>query len=230
MSETRRVLLVGATGLIGRKVIARGRRIDGLALLALARRELQLPRGARMELMLADSDNWPQAIATIAPDAVICALGTTIARSGKQGQQAVDRDLVIDVGRAARQAGADQFVLVSSVGADPHAKAFYLQLKGEAEQGLRKLKFARLDILRPGLLRGKRYGDIRPAEKIGQWLAPVLDIVLHGSKRRFRSIRAEDVAAAALQAARTQARGTFVHEFDGLMRLARNLRREADGK
>lgn len=226
MSDLTRVLLVGATGLVGSEVIAQGRNVPGMSLLALARREVRLPRGGRMELMLAPVEDWPRAIATIAPDAVICALGTTLARSGRDGQRAVDVDLVVDVAQAAKQAGAQRFVMISSVGANAHAKQFYLQLKGEAEDRLRKLRFHRLDILRPGLLRGVRYGDTRTAEKFGQWVSPLLDLVMLGEKRKYRSIKADIVAAAALQAVRTPAAGTFVHEHDAIMRLAGAMRRE----
>lgn len=223
MSDPVRVLLVGATGLVGREVIGRGRDVPGLSLLGLARREVPLPRGGRMEMMLAPVADWPQAIATIAPDAVICALGTTQAKSGQDGLREVDCTLVLTVAEAALRAGARQFVHLSSVGADPHAKSHYLKVKGEAEQGLRKLGFKRLDIVRPGLLRGQREGERRALEGIGQVLAPVADLFLQGSKRRYRSVLARDVAAALLQATRTPARGTFEHDHDAIQRLARSF-------
>ncbi len=216
-----RVLLVGATGLVGREVIARGRDVPGLSLLALARREVPLPRGGRMEMMLAPVCDWPQAIATIAPDTAICSLGTTQAKSGREGLREIDCTLVLRVAEAAKRAGARQFVHLSSVGADPHAKAHYLSVKGEAEQGLRKLGFARLDIVRTGLLRGQREGERRVLEGIGQVAAPVADLFLHGSKRRYRSVKASDLAVALLQAVRTPARGTFEHDYDAIQRLAR---------
>lgn len=220
MSEAARVLLVGSTGLVGREVIAQGRGVPGLSLLALARREVRLPRGGRMELMLAPVDDWPQAITTISPDAVICTLGTTRAQAGREGLREVDCALVLRVAEAAHRAGARQFVHLSSVGANPNARAHYLSVKGEAEQGLRKLGFQRLDILRPGLLRGKREGERRVLEGIGQIVAPVADLFLHGSRRRYRSVRAHDAAAALLQAVRNAEPGTFVHDYDAMRRLA----------
>lgn len=219
----RRVLLVGATGLVGRKVIARGRLLPGLALTALARRELELPRGGWASQVNAPVADWPAAIGAIAPDAVICALGTTQAKAGNDGLAAVDRELVLDVARAARLAGARHFVLVSSVGADPQARSFYLRVKGEAEAGLSGLGFARLDILRPGLLRGARWHDARPAERLAQALSPLADRLLWGGMRRYHSIGAGVVAAAALQAVRGGGEGASVHEYDGLCELAARL-------
>ena len=226
MSEPRRILLVGATGLIGRTIIARSPHLQGIALQGLARREIPFAKGTRMELVLADSQEWPGLITQLVPDAVISALGTTHKKAGsKDAFRAVDHDLVLEVGKAAKAAGVKNFVQVSSVGADPYAKNSYMRVKGETERDLKALKLHRLDILRPSLLRGKRQNDVRPAEKVGQILAPIGDLFLHGSKEKFRSIRATDVAAAALQAAITKAGGQFIHEHEALMRLAREFDR-----
>ena len=221
--ELRRILLVGATGLVGRKVIARGRLLPGMALTALTRRELELPRGGWASEVVAPVDEWPRAIGAIAPHAVICALGTTRKKSGAAGLQAVDRDLVLAVARAAKLAGARHFVLVSSVGASAAAGTFYLKVKGQAEDGVRGLGFARFDILRPGLLLGGRWQDSRRAERIGQALAPLTNALLHGSARRYRAIPAATVAAAALQAVRGEGEGMSILEHDGLLELAARL-------
>lgn len=226
MSDPIRVLLVGATGLIGRTIIARSPGLAGIALQGLARREIPFPEGARMELVLAQSDQWPAVVAQLVPDAVISALGTTHRKAGSSAAfRAVDHDLVLALARAAKEAGVRHFVQVSSVGADPYAKNNYLRVKGETEKDLKALHFHRLDVLRPGLLRGKRQNDIRVLEKLGQIFAPLADLFLRGGNSKFRSIRATDLADAALAGAIAKAGGQFVHEHDGLMRLATEFRR-----
>ncbi len=224
MSETseprRRALLVGATGLVGRSVIARTADLPQLALQGVARREMQFPDGARIELVLADSEDWGEVVKMIKPKTVICALGTTIRKAGSQEAfRAVDHDLVMQVARAAKEAGTRGFVQISSVGAETGTRNFYLRTKGEVERDLRALHFKRLDIFRPGLLRGKREGDVRLIEGLSQILAPVADLFLHGGWTKYRSIRASDVANAAIQCVWEKADGQFVHEHDGLKRL-----------
>jgi uncharacterized protein YbjT (DUF2867 family) len=224
MSEPRRVLLAGATGLIGTCAMQAAGELPALHLVALTRREAPIPRGTRMEMMVAEPDRWPEAVATIAPDAVICALGTTRRRAGsEEAFRAVDHDLVLELATAAREAGVGNFVLVSSAGADALGKAFYLRVKGQAEAAVTKLRFRRLDILRPGLLRGRRSNDRRPLERLAILASPVLDLLLHGDKRRFRSIDARTVAEAALQLAREKAAGRFVHDNAAIVRAARRL-------
>ena len=222
MSDPLRIMLVGASGLVGRGVIAQAVGHAELRLIGLARRELALPEGALMEVHLAPVEGWAQEIANIAPSHVICALGTTIAKQhrDKAAFVAIDRDLVLDVARKAKDAGARGFVAVSSVGADPNAKSFYLRTKGEMEAGLARIGFTRLDILRPGLLRGQRVDDLRPLELVGAVFAPLADLFLHGARSKYRSIRGEDVAAAALRLCFERARGRFVHLHDEIVRRA----------
>lgn len=224
MSEPRRVLLAGATGLVGTCAMQAVRAHPSLRLVALARREAPIPRGSRMEMVVADPAGWPEAVAAIAPEAVICSLGTTRRRAGsEEAFRAVDHDLVLRLASAAKAAGASHFVLVSSVGANSMGKGFYLRVKGEVETALAGLRFRRLDILRPGLLRGPRAHDRRPLERLALLASPLADLLLHGDKRRYRSIDARTVASAALQLTREKAAGRFVHENKSIVRAARRL-------
>ena len=87
-------------------------------------------------------------IAGLNPGIAISCLGTTMRVAGSRDAfRAVDHDLVLAFAKAARDAGARHMISVSSVGAMPASGSFYLRTKAEAEAGLRKLKFERLDIL-----------------------------------------------------------------------------------
>jgi uncharacterized protein YbjT (DUF2867 family) len=216
------LLLVGATGLIGSALIAATRTDGAPPLAALARREVAIPPGARFDLLVADPADWPAAIARARPATLAIALGTTIATVGgdRQAFRAVDHDLVLAVAQAARAAGTRQVILVSSVGADAAARAFYLAVKGETEQALGRLGFARLDVLRPGLLRGRRGGPARPAERLGQIVSPLIDPLLRGRLARYRSVHAGDVAAAILALAGRPERGRFTYYTPDIHSLA----------
>ncbi|MDP4574678.1 NAD(P)H-binding protein [Qipengyuania sp. G39] len=231
MSDALRILLVGATGLIGGKVMEACVGREDMRLSAIARREAQLPKGIRMELFVAEPAKWGEVVEAIKPKAMICALGTTWKKSGEDEAafRAIDQDLVLSVAEAAKAQGVERFVHVSSVGAAIASKNFYLKVKGEVERDLTKLRFDRLDILRPGLLRGKRDNDRRPGERIGIAAAPFVNLMLHGGFRQYRAIRAETVADAALALARRAARGRFIHDNDAIMRAAKTLPRLDEG-
>jgi uncharacterized protein YbjT (DUF2867 family) len=149
--------------------------------------------------------------------AAVCALGTTIRKAGSQAAfRAVDVDAVLAFARWARAGGAATFVLVSSVGADPTSSNFYLRCKGEAEECVAGLGFARFVALRPSLLLGARE-DARPGEALGRAITPLLNPLMLGPLRRYRGIEAGAVAAAAARAALDPTPGRFVWEHRALV-------------
>ncbi|UNK80905.1 NAD-dependent dehydratase [Sphingopyxis granuli] len=210
------ILLIGATGLVGRGVVAA---MAGRPLTILARRAVNgAPDGYAL---VAPPERWADIIAAERPATLICCLGTTIRQAGSQAAfRAVDHDLVLAAARGARLGGARQMIVVSSVGASAKSRNFYLRTKGEMEAGLRALDFARLDILRPGLLTGAREGAPRLGEGIAMMAAPFTNALLHGTLRRYRSIPAATVARAIVQLAGQGESGVHVHENDAIRALS----------
>ena len=226
MSREIRMCLVGASGLTGSALIAQSLVRPDIRLVCVSRRELDLPRGARLEVLLADPAGWDDAIAASNASVLVCALGTTWRKAGRNEAafRAVDHDLVLQCARAAKAAGIEHMILVSSVQADAGSKWFYQRVKGETEVAAGRLRFRRLDILRPGLLRGDRK-ESRPLERIAMMLAPLVNPFLHGKRRKFRAIEAETVARAIIALAHEKAGGHFVHEHDAMHYAIRRAQR-----
>jgi len=225
MSKPVRIVLVGATGLIGQTLIERAVGRPRYRLTAIARRAVALPEGARMELLVADPAGWGEAIAAVNAQVLVIALGTTWRAAGQDEAafRAVDQHLVLYCARAAKEAGIKRCIVVSSVGAAFSSRNFYLRVKGEVEDALNKLRFERLDILRPGLLRGQRGGERRAGERLAILASPLTDRFLRGGNRKYRSVRASTVADAIFQLAAEKPRGRFVHEHDAVLRAAKKL-------
>lgn len=222
-----RIGLVGATGLIGRTLIEITSASDHARIVGIARREITMPPGARMELFVAEPAKWGEVLEAVRPRALICALGTTWKKAGRDGEafRAVDQTLIVETAQAAKAAGVPNMVLISAAGASPRAKNFYFQIKGETEALVTKVGFKRLDILRPGLLRGAREDDFRPVERLALALSPMIDPLLSGKWEMFRSIEARLVAEAALGLAMRRAAGRFTHNNEAMRRAAREWRR-----
>ena len=137
-----------------------------------------------------------------------CCLGTTIADAGSQEAfRRVDLEYVLAFARAARASQAQRFVVVSSVGADPASKNFYLRVKGEMEEAVGAVGFPALDILQPALLLGWRR-QMRPIELAARLVMPLVNPFLVGSREPWRGIPARVVASAMIAAARANRRGT----------------------
>lgn len=94
----------------------------------------------------------------------------------------VDFDYVMKIAAIAQEAGAQNFHLVSSVGASPNAFFLYPRTKGRVEKALKERQFRRLFVYRPALLTnvGERR-DCRPAEACGRCCAPLLQICFPGA-------------------------------------------------
>ncbi len=221
-----RIGLVGSTGLIGRRLIEITSAGDVARMVGLARRETKLPENARVEMFVADPSKWGEVLEAVRPRALICALGTTWKKAGRDEDafRAVDHDLVIATAKAAHQAGVRNMVLISSAGADKRAKSFYLQTKGQTEDMVSSVGFNRLDILRPGLLKGRREDDLRPVEALARFASPVIDPLLPEKWQMFRSIEVDLVCEAALGLAMRKAAGRFTHDNEAMKRAAREWR------
>lgn len=221
-----RVLLCGASGLVGGQVLQALLHAE-LEVLAPSRRPL--PHSAQglcnpqfdAERALRQGDrSLDQLFRGERAEVWICALGTTRAQAGSSAAfAAIDRDLVLRFASIARRIGVRHAILVSSVGAHPRAGSFYLRVKAEAERGLAEQNFPRVDILRPGLLLGPRR-EPRRAETVGKVLMSALRPVLLGPLARYRAIEATQVAAAALALARSGGSGWFVHHYTAMEHLA----------
>ncbi|MEA3029305.1 MAG: hypothetical protein QOG13_630 [Sphingomonadales bacterium] len=216
----RRALLIGGTGLVGRLAADRllGR---GLEVHALLRRPAERSAAGWCEHVAAP-DGWPALARRIGGGVAISALGTTSRAAGSdEAFRAVDFEMVVAFAKAAREGGARHMITISSVGADPGSRFFYPRLKGETEAALARLGFDRLDIVRPGLLRGKRGADRRLKERIAIFVSPAVNLLLRGRLDRYTAIDATTVADAIAALVGERAPGMFIHHNRELHLLAR---------
>ncbi|WP_312344510.1 NAD(P)H-binding protein [Chryseobacterium binzhouense] len=97
-------------------------------------------------------------------DVAFSCLGTTLKDAGsKEAQRKVDVDYQYEFAKAAKENNVEDYILVSSYGADPKSKIFYSRMKGELEQAVRNLHFNKITIFKPGMLERKdseRTGEV----------------------------------------------------------------------
>lgn len=202
-----RVMLAGATGLVGGQVLRQlldDARCD--AVVAPTRRPLGLSDPALLSPVV-DFDQLPLDADWWAVDAVICALGSTIKQAGSREVFArIDHDYPLQVAAQARARGAHAFVLNSAMGADPGSRIFYNQVKGCLEQDLRGLGYPSLTLVRPGLIGGER-----PERRTGEHLASlVLGALGPVLPRAWRINPVGRIAAAMVEAALEPSAGVHI--------------------
>jgi uncharacterized protein YbjT (DUF2867 family) len=196
VTHTRNVLVLGATGLVGRALVnLLLREPTILSVVALVRRTVALPRDPKLSVHLTDFEHLDKHTDVFRVDQVFCALGTTMRLAGTQDRfRRVDHDYPLQAAQLSRVGGATHYLLVSAIGADPASRIFYNRVKGETEADITRVGFASLTIARPSLLVGPR-----SERRIGERLGHVLGLLAPPS---YRPIAAVDVAAALTLAAR----------------------------
>lgn len=141
---------------------------------AFSRRELPNPNGSTklQPIISTDSSQWPSQFPSAeSPKVFFSALGTTRAQAGGvEAQRKIDHDLALDLAKAAKAAGTDVYVLISSNGANAKSYFAYPKMKGELEEAVKGLGFKHTVIIRPGLIVGDR-SESRPAEAALRGLA-----------------------------------------------------------
>jgi uncharacterized protein YbjT (DUF2867 family) len=205
------VLLVGATGLVGRECLrllladqAYGR------IIVVTRRPLSPEvRSPKLETHVIDFDHLTEYDDLFHVDAIVCALGTTIRHAGSRTRfRTVDHDYPLAFAKMGRRAGCNHFLVVSALGANLRSRVFYNRVKGELEDALRALGYPRLTIVRPSLLLGPR-AELRLGEEVAKrvtrWLGPLVP-------RAFKPVEARAVATMLVRAARERETGVRVIE------------------
>ncbi len=216
-----KIIMAGATGLIGGLLLPKLIALDAVDEIALVGRREVAIQSTKLVERLGHAQDWPELVRQHHADVAISTLGTTMRQAGsKEAFAAIDLDAVTEFAGAAWGAGARQFLMVSSVGADAGASNFYLATKGRAESAVRAMGFDRVDIFQPGLLRGEREGESRMGERIGIFLSPLTDRLTPAFLDKFRSTAAEDVAAAMTRCIGLAGNGAFQHQNRDIWRLS----------
>ena len=197
-------LVVGATGAVGREIVR------GLCespnydkIIVWARRELKFSH-EKLETQIvnfSDVKNMPPREV----DEIFCALGTTMKQAGSRGQfYKVDVSYPVNIAKWGIASGARRFALISSQGADERSRFFYLRAKGKAEKKIAALGFK---IARLPAIKSERE-QVRMGELFTIWLFGLLPKFI---LTNYRPMSAKDIAAAAIAAAQTEAKGVQIY-------------------
>ena len=152
----KKALILGATGVVGGELVRLLCRNENYEKIVVwTRRKLNFSR-EKLETKIVNFDE----IANLPSenfDEIFCALGTTIKQAGsRENFEKVDLTYPLEVAKWGKNSGVKRFILISAPGADANSRAFYLQIKGRAQEQIEKLGFESLQIVHPPLIRGKR--------------------------------------------------------------------------
>ncbi len=205
-------LIAGGTGLIGSQLLQQllgSNRYH--TVMALTRKEL--PEHSKLVSLKMNETRLENMDSTMRIDDVFCCLGTTMAKArSKERFYEVDFTLPLLLAKNSLRLGAQQYLLVSALGANTKSPIYYNRVKGEIEEAIDNIGFKTVHIFRPSLLLGPR-DESRPGEDAAKFFYKVFGFMIPAKYKAIESIK---IARAMLQYASGEQIGTFVHESNEL--------------
>lgn len=159
-----KALVIGATGATGKDLVNKLLEDkDFQEVHAFVRRPLNI-KNEKLKAHVVDFEKPEEWKDLVKGDVAFSCLGTTLKDAGsKDAQRKVDFDYQYQFAKNAKENEVEDYILVSSYGANPNSKIFYSRMKGELEKEVKNLHFNKMTIFQPGMLERKdsdRTGEV----------------------------------------------------------------------
>ena len=197
---SKKILLVGASGLVGSNLLHVLKKNES-ELVLLSRKKLENQMG--IEQIITNFDDIKKINYQETIDEVYIAIGKKLSlfelmyikKENRRSFQKVDYDYIKSIAEFALNRGAKSIALVSAVGADKNSKNLYLNVKGKVEEEILSLDFEKVVIARPSHLLGKRANErINLFVFIFEKITNLTGYFLIGPLSKFKNVHAKKVA------------------------------------
>ncbi|AFD08844.1 Rossmann-fold NAD(P)-binding domain-containing protein [Solitalea canadensis] len=213
-------LIIGASGLVGTDclhLVLENQNIDKVTILV---RKLLPISHKKLTQLIIDFNLLENYKNDIKADIVFCCIGSTMKKAGtKENYELIDRIYPREIAKIALVNGATHFLLVSAMGANKDSAIFYNKLKGLVENDIKELGYRIVSIFRPSLLVGDRK-EHRTGESFWIKLMNIINPLLLGSLKKYRSIKTIDVAKAMVYSSLTLKEGITIYTSDKILDLS----------
>ncbi len=212
----RTALLAGASGLVGGFCLKELLEDPGYSHITILVRSPLGLKNPKLTEMVLDFDHLKTALKGVLVDDVFCALGTTRKKSPTpEAYRKIDYDYVVRLAQATHKNKAKQFLVVSSLGANPDSSFPYTRLKGEMEKAVAEVRFEALHIFQPSFITGEKdRKERRPMEKVMEWSITPLSFLFAGPLKKYKPISAQTIAKAMVRTAQAGLHGDHVWPSD----------------
>ncbi|WP_079505536.1 oxidoreductase [Mesobacillus jeotgali] len=214
-------LIAGATGLIGKellRILLDAKEYEKVT--AIVRRSVEIEH-PKLDERIVDFSQLKQSKKIFAADDVFCCLGTTIKKAKtKEAMWKIDVEYPVEIARLASSQGAEKFLLVSSMNADPDSSIFYPKMKGKLEEEIKQIPFEMTAIFRPSLLLGDR-DEFRLGEKTAAAVVTKIPFLFKGPLKKFKAIEGKTVAKAMYKIAQTNNSGLTIYPSEQIHEIGR---------
>ena len=214
----KQVTLFGATGLIGSYLLEFLLKDSDIHLInVVGRNPFHLEHDKINNIVIDFEDVSSISNSITGSEVVFVSIGTTMSKvnGDKIKYKSVDFDIIFNIANACKQKNINQFIYVSSLGANANSSNFYLRLKGEIDEAVAKLNLNSTSVFRPSVLLGKR-NESRPGEKIMQLIMPLLDFMIPSNSK---AIKAKDVAKSMFNTSKNYKSGVRIYHYNEIKEL-----------
>lgn len=129
-------------------------------------------------------------------DEVFCCIGTTKAKTpNKDDYRKIDYGIPTISARLCSENKIDTYLVISALGANADSRVFYNRVKGEMEMEVLARNIPNTYILQPSLIAGPRE-EKRAMEYLGKLMFRLLNPLLFGRFKKYRSIESSSIANA----------------------------------
>ena len=193
---TQTAILLGATGLVGSKLLDNLLNDDAYSTVKVfTRRDIGVTH-AKLEQIKLNLFNLENFESQFTGDVVFCCIGTTKAKTpDKTEYKKIDCGIPLDAAKLAGKLDIPKFLVISAMGANHKSSIFYNRVKGEMERAVDFYHNDESYFFRPALISGQRK-ESRLWEKFGQTVFSIINPIL---PKNYKSIRATTIAEAMLK-------------------------------
>jgi uncharacterized protein YbjT (DUF2867 family) len=211
-----KITILGGSGLIGMHLIKQACADHYFTKINVIVRRPLATKDPKINELVIDFADLSSVIKETLGDALICTLGTTRKKTpDKKYYREIDLTYTLISAKGALENGHKQVHLVSSIGANEKSSVFYPALKGEIERLICELSFDSTFIYRPSILIGKRE-TARPLEWLSQRISGLINPLLIGRLKKYRSISGEKVAEKIINELKNNKVGKYYFESNEL--------------
>ncbi|MGF1554894.1 NAD(P)H-binding protein [Paucihalobacter sp.] len=189
-------IILGATGLTGSLLLDNLLNNDAYAkVIVFSRSKIEISH-PKLEILIIDLFKISEHQDDFKAQVVFCCIGSTKAKTPDESvYKSIDYGIPVSAAKLCKLNNIPTFIVVSSLGANPKSNMFYNRIKGEMERDVLNLNIENTFILQPSLIDGRR-DELRIFEWLWQKAMRLINGLLIGKLRKYRSIKAETISDA----------------------------------
>jgi uncharacterized protein YbjT (DUF2867 family) len=189
-------ILLGATGATGSELLQlllNDSRYDTIKLFSRKASGVSHPK---VKEYVIDLFALEQHAADFTGDVVFCCIGTTKAKTpDTDTYYKIDYGIPVAAAALATLNGIRSYIVISALGADKNSGIFYNRTKGQMQEAVLEQSIPKIHIMQPALIVANR-PENRLGEKIASAVFKVVNPLLVGSLKKYRSIATGTIARA----------------------------------